>query len=771
MAELDAQSAAEVLVADKKNVRKRFSGLSTNIGFLSSPAYQRLLTVEPWIRRAIPVLIIVFLILLASIRGLSLYEWRQRIENNTRSAFILSSRHISEKIERAIFGNNSKPKPINPSQLQDILVRFRSQNLISPATQIAILEPGGKVIATSGLEDHIHNQIAQIVSNGQAFLTSGKSIDVMWISIHNKKALAAFSQTAFGQYGVFIALYKQKMLATWQKSVSLNVTLFISTVSVILVILHAYFSQVSRARSADLIAKKIQKRIDTAMVRGRCGLWDWDIVRGRIYWSRSMYEMLGYRPYNALLSISEVASIIDPSDCDLYEIAQRALSNKMDYIDLKIAMRHATGHSVWMRIRAEIVQSDEPHIVGISFDISEQQRLAERTAEADLRIRDAIENISESFVLWDADERLVMSNSKYREYAGLEEKVLYPGIQRTTVEALAKPVVSEHTSNENDSDPHTCERQLADGKWLKINERRTKDGGFVSVGTDISALKQQQKSLKDSQQRFVSTIQDLKRARQEQKKRTDEVSELNIRLQAEKERAESANIAKSEFLANMSHELRTPLNAIIGFSQIMTHGTFGPVGSKQYQEYIDDIYNSGTHLLTLINDILDMSKIEAGHFTIDCRETDLEPIINEALRVVSLQANEKQIRLEMQIEKPMQVKIDIRAMRQVSLNLLSNAVKFTPSSGVIRVRAHITRDALAFSIADSGIGIPKSAIGKLGKPFEQVENQFTKTHTGSGLGLAISRSLIELHNGRLRIFSREGKGTIVSIRIPQKVHA
>lgn len=768
MAELDAQSAAKILVADKKNVRKGFSGLSVHIGLLSSPAYQRLLAIEPWMRRIIPVLILVFLTLLAVIRGVSLYEWQQSIENNTRSALTLSSGHISVSIERAFFGSGNKPKPVSPSQLQDILVHFRSQSLISPAAQIAIVDQSGKVIAASGFEPFIGSPITGAVSDGQPLFTLGNSAGIMQVSVHDEKALATFSQAAFGRYGIFIALSEQKMLAEWHRTVSLNITLFVSTVSVMLVILYAYFSQTSRARNADLIAEKIQQRIDTAMVRGRCGLWDWDMARGRIYWSRSMYEMLGYRPYDALLSISEIASIIDPADFDLYDIAQRALSGQMDYIDLKVAMRHADGHPVWMRIRAEVVQGDEPHLVGISFDISEQHRLAEQTAEADLRIRDAIENISESFVLWDADGRLVMSNSKYREYAGLAEQALQPGIQRTTVEALAKPVISEHPLGENNGGNHTCERQLADGKWLKVNERRTKDGGFVSVGTDISELKQQQQSLKDSQQRFVATIQDLKRARQEQKKRTDEVSELNIRLQAEKERAESANIAKSEFLANMSHELRTPLNAIIGFSQIMTHGTFGPLGSERYREYIDDIHNSGTHLLTLINDILDMSKIEAGRFSIDCKETDIEPVVSEALRAVALQADEKQIRLETQIAKPMRAEVDIRAMRQVSLNLLSNAVKFTPSGGSIRVRAHITGGVLVTSIADSGIGIPKSAIGKLGKPFEQVENQFTKTHTGSGLGLAISRSLIELHGGTLRIFSREGKGTTVSIRIPQR---
>lgn len=769
MVQLDAHGAAQRLVADEKAAQKGFSGLSAHIGLLSSPAYQRLMAIEPWMRRAIPGLILLFLVLLALIRGLSLYEWQQNIENSARSALILSSTHISSDIDRAFFSSKTTA-PLAISRLEDILVNFRSQSLITRFAQIAIVNQNNTVIAASGFEPFIGSAITRAVADGQPLFALGSSAGVMVVTVNDEKALAAYTQAGMGHYGIFISLSQQKMLAEWRRTVSLNITLFTGTVSVMLVILYAYFSQAARARDADRIAEKIQWRIDTAMVRGRCGLWDWDMARGRIYWSRSMYEMLGYRPYDALLSISEVASIIDPADLDLYEVARRAMSGEMDYIDINVAMRHADGRAVWMRIRAEVVEGDEPHLVGISFDISEQQQFAEQTAKADLRIRDAIENISESFVLWDADGRLVMSNSKYREYAGLAEQMLQAGAERAAVEALAKPAISEQALGEDEGGNSARERQLADGKWLKVNERRTKDGGFVSVGTDISELKQQQQRLEDSQQRFVAMIQDLKRARYEQKKRTDEVSELNKRLKAEKERAESANLAKSEFLANMSHELRTPLNAIIGFSQIMTQKTFGPLGSERYQEYIDDIYNSGTHLLMLINDILDMSKIEAGRFSIDCKEIDLVPVISETLRTVSLQAQEKQVQLDTKIAEAMQVEVDSRAMRQVLLNLLSNAVKFTPPGGSIRVRSHIVSGALVISIADNGIGIPKSAISKLGKPFEQVENQFTKTHTGSGLGLAISRSLIELHGGTLRIFSREGKGTTVCLRIPQTRH-
>ena len=234
----------------------------------------------------------------------------------------------------------------------------------------------------------------------------------------------------------------------------------------------------------------------------------------------------------------------------------------------------------------------------------------------------------------------------------------------------------------------------------------------------------------------------------------------------ETERAEAANRAKSEFLANMSHELRTPLNAIIGFSEVMESGLFGPLGSERYEEYARDIHRSGSYLLGVINDILDMSKIEAGQFTMDREEIELGPLIGETVRVISLQAAKKSITVETEIAENMSLFADRRAIKQIAINLLSNAVKFTGQGGHISVRARNVANAMVLTIEDNGCGIPKDKLGKLGRPFEQVQNQFTKSHAGSGLGLAISRSLAELHGGALKISSTEGVGTIVSVRIP-----
>ncbi len=216
----------------------------------------------------------------------------------------------------------------------------------------------------------------------------------------------------------------------------------------------------------------------------------------------------------------------------------------------------------------------------------------------------------------------------------------------------------------------------------------------------------------------------------------------------------------------MSHELRTPLNAILGFSEILQNQMFGPLGSEKYHEYSRDIHDSGKHLLNVISDILDMSKIEAGHMRITTEVIDLAPLIDETLRLTSIPAEQKNIIVEHAVDSGLTLVADRRAMKQVLLNLMSNAVKFTNAGGRITLRARKVSGAVTLTIADTGIGIPRAALRKIGQPFEQVQSQYAKSKGGSGLGLAISRSLTHLHGGRMKIVSTENVGTIITVRIP-----
>jgi two-component system cell cycle sensor histidine kinase PleC len=193
---------------------------------------------------------------------------------------------------------------------------------------------------------------------------------------------------------------------------------------------------------------------------------------------------------------------------------------------------------------------------------------------------------------------------------------------------------------------------------------------------------------------------------------------------------------------------------------------FGPLGDAKYLEYCRDIGESGRYLLDVINDILDMSKIEAGRTTLSFETFDLDPFLADIMRLVAARVDEKRIMVKSEIEPAIRLRADRRTIKQIVINLLSNAVKFTPDGGRVTVRARIVGGNVNIAIEDTGIGIPKEALKNLGKPFEQVESQLTKSHRGSGLGLAIAKSLAELHGGAMRIRSSLGVGTIVMVRLP-----
>ncbi len=234
-----------------------------------------------------------------------------------------------------------------------------------------------------------------------------------------------------------------------------------------------------------------------------------------------------------------------------------------------------------------------------------------------------------------------------------------------------------------------------------------------------------------------------------------------------RDQAEEANRAKSRFLANMSHELRTPLNAIIGFSEVMTHEMFGPLGVPRYLEYSRHIHESGSHLLELINGILDMSKIEAGKFELSEEIFDLNELIAQSVRFVKLQAERAGVILKMSVAREAgTIFADRRALKQMVVNLLSNGVKFTPRGGEVCVTA--TRDAQGIEIAvrDTGVGISQRDLKRLGQPFEQVEGEHVRSKEGTGLGLALVKAFAAMHGGEVIVESKLGEGTAVRVRLP-----
>jgi two-component system cell cycle sensor histidine kinase PleC len=304
------------------------------------------------------------------------------------------------------------------------------------------------------------------------------------------------------------------------------------------------------------------------------------------------------------------------------------------------------------------------------------------------------------------------------------------------------------------------EIEMDNGVWIQLVERETSDGGLVSIGIDISPLKETEESIMRSERQMRSVVVELERSEHK-------ASELAEKYRTERQRAEEASNAKSGFLANMSHELRTPLNAINGFSEIMVQQLYGPLGDRRYLTYATDILNSGKHLLELINDVLDMAKVEAGKFKIYPKPMDLQETIEQAMRLVRGRSEEKGIALVGELAEAGDVTGDARAIKQIMINLLSNAIKFTPENGRVLVQVKNNLDSVIIRVIDNGIGIKAEDLPRLARPFEQVENEHARSNQGSGLGLALSRSFAEMHGGTLTIASEVGVGTMVIVSLPR----
>src|SRR5690349_13595695 len=752
---------------------------------IAKPAYRRLLTAEPALRRAVPALIIAFLVTICVGAIVQVLDHRRQAAGDIIKQIEATADLLVERLERLEQPRSDKPD----RRLQTALERMLPPWTRAPGRQVLIANSEGIIVAGIGHElvtnpdgtmsasapieaATVGRRLIDVLGPTQPLTTFGAAAGVLEIPLADGSLAYGTVRGLWSNGELAVVHGRADALAAWAADTALTVTLSATTGFVVLILGFAFHWQATRAREADTIYETVRSRIDTALNRGRCGLWDWDLARGRVFWSHSMFAILGLKPRDTLLSFGEVTALVHPEDIDLYGLAAQLTDATTTLVDHAFRMRHANGNWVWLRARCELVQQARdggPHLIGIIVDITEQKTLVERTVEADLRLRDAIETIPEAFVVWDAQNRLVLCNSNFQELHNLPDAAIEAGASYESVVAAGrKPVVrSKVTSEGQIPGARTFEAQLDDGRWLHISERRTKDGGYVSVGTDITNIKLHEEKLMESEKRLMATVADLRHSQQKLERQAEEVADLAEKYAEEKTRAEEANQAKSKFLANMSHELRTPLNAIIGFSEIMESSMFGPLGSDKYREYCHDIHQSGQYLLDVINDILDMSKIEAGRIRLDAEPIELDSFLNDAMRVVSGRANDKRLKLTARIGAGIRLTADHRLLKQIILNLLSNAVKFTPEGGRVTIRARATVGGwVSVSIADTGIGIPEDALARLGRPFEQVESQLTKSHQGSGLGLAIAKSLTELHLGTMRIHSTLGRGTMVLLRLP-----
>ncbi len=483
------------------------------------------------------------------------------------------------------------------------------------------------------------------------------------------------------------------------------------------------------------------ERYDVAV--RQAGIWDWDLATNRVYYSPRFRELLGYeeREFDTLTSGS-IRWLVDPSDwnrcVDL--LREHLRSPGKPYSAEHRFLTKDRGYR-WFHLRGQAVigaDGKPVRMAGILTDIDDRKR-------AETRLVDAIENIPDGLILWDADDRLVMRNEAIVRMDPEMGELLTPGVsfaefittrvrRGRIVQAVGreKEYIRERVERHRNPTGEPLVQKLASGRWVRLREQRTREGGVVSTRTDITALKQREAELITA-----------------------------------KSEAETANRAKSEFLASMSHELRTPLNAIIGFADLLRSCLYGPLNDKQ-TEYLNNIHHSGHHLLDLINDILDVSKVEAGRYELYEEIFDPAEIIESCIMLLDVRAKEKEITMICAYDNGLpRLHADQRAVKQIVLNLLTNAVKFNLPGGRVTLTTRIDPDgSYAIVVADTGIGISAADQERIFTPFQQADPTVSRRFEGTGLGLWISKALVELHDGTLGIESEVGVGTTVTARLP-----
>nr|WP_316626946.1 ATP-binding protein [uncultured Brevundimonas sp.] len=637
----------------------------------------------------------------------------------------------------------------------------RLEARIAPPTEVAkgmrVVSPAGVVLAsarTAEIGQPIRALMGADVATLDQLTTPGP------LSIAGQERLTASARAgAQGPYVIVTADHPGSALLDDAWLIGSPLLLGLAVVA-----MFAIYGLRRNRQHRDRIAT--EKRFRIAVEAARCGVWEWDLARNEVSLSDYMATLLGF-PRGGSATAEEVIARVHPR---FHEDFRHALRQAAAYgaFEITFPVPGADGRARWIDARG---QARGPRgdagfsaILGVALDITEARRARAAAQAAESRLRDGVESISDAFVLFDRQGRLILWNQAFEDAFGFDNGVVRRGALKDELNRIAGLAIkAEHPPAGGRAGLREVE--LHDGRWLQLSERFTSEGGSVVTAADITAIKREEAERRRAADDLRATVDQLESSQ-------EKLSLLARKYEVAMTRAEAANQAKSEFLANMSHELRTPLNAINGFSEIMASELFGPLNEK-YKGYAADILKSGQHLLSLINDVLDMAKIEAGKMTLHYELVSLQAVCEDAVRLMRGKVQDAGLKIAVEGGDMPDIEADQRGVRQVMLNLISNAVKFTPEGGAITLSltpfvGASGEDRIRVACADTGIGIAPEDLVRLARPFEQVEGQHSKTTQGTGLGLALTKSLIEMHGGQLTMESEPGVGTVVSFDLPVK---
>jgi len=565
------------------------------------------------------------------------------------------------------------------------------------------------------------------------------------------KCVYAFSLPA----GIFLLLAMLLYGAPWDYAISLIIPLFlISLLKHTRLVSAAYRASVEQLSGLQKLAKTEAQRgelisQDYARLRHLLDAVPVPVIVSNlasgllVYMNQAALDLIGIKDLSERPGARGMDFFANPAERD--KVVEK-IANK-DTTAVEFELKRGDGVSFWAYYTASLfVYEGDPAVIGTITDLTARRQAEEELKKSEEKFRLLADHAHDLISIYSMKgECIYVSPSIERILGYRQDEVVGQPLSK-----FAHPEDAEiiYSSNAKSIETDTLlplymfriQHKAGHWEWMEGSStvERDKNTGKVTQVSSVSRLVTER----------VRHEQELKEAR---------------------ERAESADRAKSDFLAHMSHEIRTPLNAVIGFSEVMRDQLFGPLGSPRYLEYINDIHNSGTHLLELINDVLDLSKIEAGKFELQEDRVHLNTIIDTAFRFMHGRADAKHISLQSRLHAIPDIWCDRRVFTQIMLNIIGNAIKFTPERGHITVEFHLDAGGnLVLNITDTGIGIAQEDIPIVLKPFGQARTSadIAASEPGTGLGLPLSKSFIEKHGGTLLIASEVGIGTRVGITIP-----
>ena len=595
------------------------------------------------------------------------------------------------------------------------------------------------------------------------------------VDVQNKLRLVCFWLALTVIFGsTLILAYNEFTEASLLGSLGINITPYAIVTNVIMLLIITVLNKSQSSFNNQIIDRLSSLEHHQNLITNNRDVlyFNWSLDNKKIYLSNKIFNFEEIDRMNSM-SFEDFLKKVSGGNTNFYQLANDTIRKKIDQIDTSFKYQTNISNN-WYKLKARVIEdkAGRRHIYGIMIDNTRDKNHEVNANRLQATLNEVIESLPISFVLFDNKDKLIMSNKKFRDFYTIPQSVTNTGMNKSEIKKLlTKSLVelplnknSDYIDSNNSNSMRVSEIQLKDKRWIMNTEITTSSGYSASMGLDISNQKKNEQTLLKNEHELIYKVEELENLRRKQEIQSQQLIELAKRVNSERDNLRDLENDKSKFLLNMSHELRTPLNAIIGFSEMLKNQTI--TNPEKIIEYANDIHNSGNELMQIISSIESMTSLEKEKITINKRNQKIDYIIDEVLDDFKNDILQKNISVKNKFDFHSNINCNETAIKQAISNIISNSIKFNKVGGTISIKNEIQNGWLNIIIEDNGHGMQNSKIESIFKPFNKSRKESIINQEGARLGLPIANSLINVHDGNIRLKSAVGKGTTVTISIP-----